>query len=64
MATYTMMCGDGHDEEKIEVMADDDDSAMAMMMDKMKGHLMEKHSDKQMTDQEVMEHIKTHWQKT
>ena len=62
--TYTMVCHDGHPAETMTVEARDDNEAMAKMMPMTKAHLAQKHSGMPMTDDQVMEHIMTHWTKS
>ncbi|MFO0702506.1 MAG: hypothetical protein U0514_01335 [Candidatus Andersenbacteria bacterium] len=44
-------------------MADDDDAAMKMMMEKVKPHLQEVHKDQPMDDAAIMDTIKKGWKK-
>ncbi|MFO0704944.1 MAG: hypothetical protein U0517_03215 [Candidatus Andersenbacteria bacterium] len=46
-----------------DVMADNDDAAMKMMMEKVKPHLAEAHADKPMDDAAIMDTIKNGWKK-
>ena len=64
MATYSLMCDQGHDAETMTVEAMNDDEAMEMMMAKCKDHFMAKHPDMNMTDDQVKDHIMSHWTKS
>ncbi len=64
MATYTMMCDQGHDAETMTVDAMSDEEAMGMMMAKCKQHFADKHPDMNMTDDQVKDHIMSHWTKS
>ncbi|HSW37561.1 MAG TPA: hypothetical protein VLG37_04320 [Candidatus Saccharimonadales bacterium] len=54
----------GHEPQTMTVEAMDDDEAMEKMMAMQKAHLAEKHSDMPMTDDQVREHIMSHWTKS
>ena len=66
MAKYTYNCADGHDEPDImEVEADNDDTAKEMMMEKVKAHLAEHHSEMgEMSDEDLKTKIEEGWEKT
>ena len=64
MAKYTYDCDMGHEKEVMEVEADSDEMAMDMMLEKVKAHLAEEHSDMaEMTDDEMKEKIMGGWKK-
>ena len=63
MSKYTFTCNMGHEPMTFDVMAEDDDTAMKMMMEKVKPHLAEAHADKPMDDAAIMETIKGGWKK-
>lgn len=63
MSKYTFECTMGHAPAMFEVMADDDDAAMKMMMEKVKPHLQEVHKDQPMDDAAIMDTIKKGWKK-
>jgi hypothetical protein len=58
-----MTCDQDHESETITVEADNDESALEEMTGKMKAHLAENHSDKNMSDDETREYIKANWTK-
>jgi hypothetical protein len=65
MSTYTFTCDEGHEPETMTAEADNDDDAMAVIMEKAEAHAGEKHPEMAgMTDQERMDHIKQRWTKT
>jgi hypothetical protein len=65
MSTYTFTCDEGHEPETMTVEADNDDQAMAAMMEKAEAHATEKHPEMaNMTDDQRMQHIKDRWTKT
>ncbi len=62
---YTFTCNQGHDETFTEMVeAEDDDSAMTMMIEKVKPHLNEKHADlANMSEEETKKMIMDGWTK-
>ena len=59
--TYSMVCADGHEPETLTVDAENEEKAMEMMMEKAKMHFAEKHPGMNMSDEDLMNHIKTTW---
>lgn len=64
MSTYTMVCDMQHEPQTLTVMGSNDDEAMTKMMEEARKHFGDKHPDMKMTDEELMDHIKTHWKKS
>lgn len=65
MAKYTYNCDMGHENEVMEVEADNDDMAVEMLMGKVKAHLSEKHSEMaEMSDDDMKKQIMDNWSRT
>jgi len=65
MSTYAFACEKDHAPITFEVMADNDDAAMQMMVEKVRPHIQKLHAAQGMPpDEAVMDVIKQGWKKT
>ena len=64
MATYTVVCDQGHEPVTMTAEADSDEQAVEMLLEQGKAHNIEKHPDMQMSDEDFKAYIMTHWSKS
>ncbi len=63
--TYSLVCAEGHEPMTLTVSADNDEAAMPMMVEKVHAHHREFHPEMaNMSDEEVMDYVNTHWTKS